>query len=304
MTLSRLPLLVSVFLGFCLFSTPGSATSSISKNLIDKIHNLEKISGGRIGLYARNIHNGHTIAYRETEQFPMGCTSKVIGVAAILKKSENHPHFLQEIIHYDEKALVPWSPITKKHVNSGMSIQALSEAAIRYSDNTAMNLLAIRLGGSKMINQYARNIGNKSFRQDHLWPEEASSGGTNNLNDSASPCDMASSLEKLTLGNELLAHGRMLLVDWLKHNTTGNSRIRAGTPKGWQVGDKTGTGDYGTTNDIGIIWPPGCSPIVAAIYYTHPNKSASQKNELIQETTRLIIDEFAQTDPCISLTRS
>nr|WCS70397.1 Class A beta-lactamase [Salmonella enterica subsp. enterica serovar Rissen] len=31
----------------------------------------------------------------------------------------------------------------------------------------------------------------------------------------------------------------------------------AGLPTSWTVGDKTGSGGYGTTNDIAVIWPQG-----------------------------------------------
>ena len=55
---------------------------------------------------------------------------------------------------------------------------------------------------------------------------------------------------------------RAQLVTWLKGNTTGAASIRAGLPTSWTVGDKTGSGDYGTTNDIAVIWPQGRAPLV------------------------------------------
>jgi beta-lactamase class A len=94
---------------------------------------------------------------------------------------------------------------------------------------------------------------------------------------------------------------REQLVTWLKNNTTGDARIRAGVPKGWIVGDKTGTGSlYGTTNDIGIIWPSKCAPIVVAIYYTNNKKDATKREDIIASVTRSLISEFAQTDRCIN----
>lgn len=41
----------------------------------------------------------------------------------------------------------------------------------------------------------------------------------------------------------------------MKGNTTGAASIQAGLPASRVVGDKTGSGDYGTTNDIAVIWP-------------------------------------------------
>jgi beta-lactamase class A len=63
-------------------------------------------------------------------------------------------------------------------------------------------------------------------------------------------------------------------------------------PKGWVVADKTGSGDFGTTNDIAIIWPPNAPPIVLAIYYTHDKKDANQQPQLLAAVTKLVVKEL------------
>jgi beta-lactamase class A len=84
---------------------------------------------------------------------------------------------------------------------------------------------------------------------------------------------MAKDLHKLAVGNVLSQSTREMLIAWLKGNTTG-----AGVPEGWTVGDKTGTGSLGTTNDIGVIWPNvGVSPIVLAIYFTQNEKDSAPR---------------------------
>ena len=70
------------------------------------------------------------------------------------------------------------------------------------------------------------------------------------------------------LGNALSASSREQLTGWLVANKTGDTRLRAGLPAGWRVGDKTGTGGDGTTNDVGILWPPGRAPIIVTAYLT------------------------------------
>lgn len=279
---------------FCL-----TALAMPNKTLNSSIAELEVNTGGKIGIYAINTANNMTLHYRGYERFPMGCTSKVMGVAAILKKSMQQPDLLQKRVNYTKADLTNWSPVTAKHLSDGMTIEALCAAAISHSDNTAMNLLVKELGGLKEINSFAQAIGNTTFRQDHGWPEEAKSGGDGNLDDSSTPKDMAESLEKLALGKVLGEAQQKLLVDWLQQNATGNHRIRAGVPKDWVVGDKTGTGDYGTTNDIAVIWPQGCAPIVLAIYYTHPDKDARMQEPIITTVTRLVVNQLAQSDLCI-----
>ena len=100
---------------------------------------------------------------------------------------------------------------------------------------------------------------------------------------------MERSLQQLALSDALALPQRKQLQTWLKSNVTGNYRIRAGLPKAWIVGDKTGTGDYGTTNDIGIIWPPKRSPIVVAIYFTQNKKNADKREDIIASVTHLLI---------------
>ena len=97
----------------------------------------------------------------------------------------------------------------------------------------------------------------------------------------------------------MAATERKQLITWMKGNTTGNNRIRAAVPKGWVVADKTGSGSYGITNDIGIIWPPKCSPIIVAIYFIQNKKDASSQDDVIASATRAVLDEFARTDQCI-----
>lgn len=85
----------------------------------------------------------------------------------------------------------------------------------------------------------------------------------------------------------------------MKGNTTGDAKIRAGVPTEWIVADKTGTGSYGVSNDIGIIWPTGCEPIIISIYSVGNKKDAPCNDNIIASVTRLVINEFAKTDECI-----
>jgi len=84
--------------------------------------------------------------------------------------------------------------------------------------------------------------------------------------DTTSPAAMLSNLRTLVLGDALAPPSRERLTAWLVGNKTGDTRLRAGLPKDWRVGDKTGSGERGTTNDVGIVWPPGRTPVLISIY--------------------------------------
>lgn len=292
---------VSSFLITCETSFAVAKMIDQSTLIQKKLAAFEASSGGRIGIYAINTANNTHLQYHANERFPTGCTSKLLGVAAILKQSMSDSSLLSQHVRYTKKDLTNWNPITEAHLATGMTIAELCAASISYSDNTAMNLLVKKMGGLEQMNDFARSIHNDSFRQDNGWPEEAFSGGKGNEKDSATPKDMATSLQKLAFTDVLAKPQRELLMSWLKATTTGDSRIRAGVPKGWIVADKTGTGaTYGTTNDIGIVWPPKCAPIIVAVYYTSNNKNAVNRYDIVASVTRVLVEAFAQDDKCIS----
>ena len=64
-------------------------------------------------------------------------------------------------------------------------------------------------------------------------------------------------------------------------------------PADWRVADKTGSGDYGTANDIGVAWPPAGAPIVMAIYFTQTVKEAPMRNDVIATAARIAATALA-----------
>ncbi|MBV9576581.1 MAG: class A beta-lactamase [Gammaproteobacteria bacterium] len=269
-----------------------------SMQLQENLGKLEKSFDGKIGVYAINTNNNQIIAYRADERFPVQSTIKLIGVAALLKRNNSDKTLLQEKIHYTKNDLMiwHWHPITGKYVANGMTLEALSEAAMSYSDNPAMNLIMKKLGGPKAITDFAHSIGNNTFNIEHY--EGNLNSNPKDTQDTSTPKDMAMSLQKLTLGNILTQSQRKLLVTWMRNNTTGYKRIRAGVPIGWVVADKTGSGDYGVTNDIGILWSPICKPIILAIYTIRNKRDAKNREDIVASTTSIVLDEFAKNSPC------
>ncbi len=286
------------FLGLIIFSM-GIAYALPNHSMIpvqNNLASLEKTFNGKIGVYAIDTNDNQIIAYRADESFPVQSTIKLIAVAALLKQSETNPRLLQEQIHYTQNDLISWHPITGKFINAGMSLQALSEAAITYSDNPAANLIIKQLGGPKAVTAFAHSIGNSSFNIEHY--EGNLNSHPNSAEDSATPQDMAMSVEKLLLGNVLTSSQKTLLITWMQNNTTAYKRIRAGVPIGWTVADKTGSGDYGIANDIGMVSSPLCKPIVLAIYTIQTQKNAIKREDIIASTTNIVMNAFAQHDAC------
>ncbi|MDB6096798.1 MAG: bla [Francisellaceae bacterium] len=280
---------------FCIGNFNAQAGNNVS--VMQQLKDLEASTEGRLGIFAINTENEHVIKYRSKEIFPLGCTSKTIGVAAVLKKSMSNPSLLSRNIRYSKDDLMEWSPITEKYISEGMTVQALCAASISLSDNTAMNLLLKSIGGIQGMNDFARSIGDFSFRQDNDWPGESFSGGVGNLKDSSTPQAMVESFRKLTMGKVLGEFQRKLLNTWLINTQTGKARIRSSIPKGWIVGNKTGTGSvYGSTNDLAIVRPPNHAPILIGIYYTSDNEKAEKREDIVSAVTKALIVEFIKND--------
>jgi len=248
---------------------------------------LETATDGRLGVFALNAGDGRQVSYRAQERFPFCSTFKVMLAGAILHHSEQTPGLLQQRIRYSHGSLVSYSPITKKHLADGMTVADLCAAAIQYSDNTAANLLIQVVGGPGAVTAFARSIGDQDFRLDR-WEPQLNTAVPGDPRDTSTPLTMARSLHALAIGDALAGGQRQQLQDWLLGNTTGATRIRAGVAADWQVGDKTGSGDYGTTNDIAVLWPPGRAPIIVAIYFTQREREAKWSNDTIAMAARIV----------------
>lgn len=253
-----------------------------------KLAVLEKNAGGRLGVALIDSADNSQVAYRGDERFPLCSTSKVMAVAAVLKKSEADDNLLQKRLAIKTSELVNYNPITEKHLNSGMTLGELSAAALQYSDNTAMNKLVGYLGGPAKVTDYARSLGDALFRLDRTEPT-LNTAIPGDARDTTTPLAMADSLRKLTLGHALKAAQRTQLIEWMKGNTTGSESIRAGLPASWSVGDKTGSGDYGSTNDIAVIWPENRAPIILVTYFTQPRQDASSRKDVLAAAARIAV---------------
>lgn len=252
------------------------------------LEDLEKNLSGRLGLFALDTGNGRRLRFRAEERFPMCSTFKFMLAAATLARSVTEPGLLAKRIPFSAADLQSYAPVCTKHLGEAMSLEDLCAAAMEYSDNTAANLLIRELGGPAEITRFARSIGDPAFRLDRIEPE-LNSAIPGDERDTTTPEAMAASLRRLVLGEALPLTPRKRLEAWLLDNKTGAGRIRAGLPADWQVGDKTGTGAFGTANDIAVLWPPHRAPIVLTIYTTRTAEKAAPRNDLLAEATRIVV---------------
>ena len=248
---------------------------------------LEGQFDARLGVYAVEIETETSISYRADERFAFASTYKALAAGAMLKQKEMDD--LDQIITYTKDDLVKYSPITEKHTDKGMSLREIVDAAIRYSDNTAGNLLFKELGGPAGFEAALREIGDTVTESERLEPD-LNLTVPGETRDTSTPRALAASLQAFAVGDMLSSEKKALLNDWLAGNTTGDHLIRAGVPEAWAVGDKSGAASYGTRNDIAIVRPPDRSPIVIAILSDRRSKDAEYDDALIAEAAKAVIN--------------
>jgi beta-lactamase class A len=260
-----------------------------SDKLARSLAALEKERGGRLGVAVADALNGKSAAYRGDERFPLCSTFKTLAAGALLARIDAGKEQLDRRIRFEPGDVVVNSPVSKSRVGGdGMPLAEICEAAITLSDNTAGNLMLASLGGPEGLTTFVRSLGDTVTRLDRKEPDlnEARPGDPR---DTTSPLAMLSDLRTLVTGNVLTPASRERLIGWLVGNKTGDARLRAGFPREWRIGDKTGSGDRGTTNDVAVIWPSaGRAPLFVSVYLTESSPEADHRNATLAAVARLV----------------
>jgi len=271
-----------------------ASTPAATNDFANRILSAEQRTGARIGVAAVDTASGKRLAYRSEERFPMCSTFKFLAAAAVLKRVDGGQQELDRFVSYDAKDILEYAPITKAHLkDGGMTLGALCAAAIEQSDNTAGNLLLDTIGGPTGLTNFARSIGDETTRLDRKEPE-LNSASPGDERDTTTPAAMCADMQRLLLGKLLSESSRQQLEDWLRQNETGSQMIRAGVPKTWTVGDKTGRCGNGATNDVAIIRPPASAPIMVAIYSMGSASSAQDRTAIVAEAARAVVESLSR----------
>lgn len=269
------------------FSAYAQKSLGTSNAVTARLKALERESGGRLGVSVLDTGSGARWGYRAGERFPMCSTFKLLAAALVLHRVDKGQEQLDRKVIVKQTDIITHSPTTSQYVGTqGITIAQLCEATVTLSDNAAGNLLLESFGGPQGLTAYTRSLGDKMTRLDRNETSlnEATPG---DKRDTTTPDAMASNIQKIVLGTALSEASRKQMTQWLLDNKTGDTRLRALLPPGWRVGDKTGTGGHGSTNDVGIFWPPGRAPIVVAAYLTETTRPAAQRDEALAKVGEL-----------------
>ncbi|MET8117066.1 class A beta-lactamase [Streptomyces prasinus] len=262
-----------------------------AKRATGDFEELERAYGARLGVYAVDTGSGREVTHNDDERFAYASTFKAFAAAAVLR--EHSPSGMDEVITYSGDDLVAHSPVTEKHVGTGMTLRELCDAAVRHSDNTAANLLFDALGGPKGLASALEEVGDTVTRVERREPE-LNQWAPGSTRDTTTPRAWAGDLRAFVLGDVLGEKERAQLTKWLRTSTTGDDLIRAGVPEDWVVGDKSGGGGaHGVRNDIAVVWPPDAAPLVMAIMSNRRTADAGYDDKLIAEAASVVIGALA-----------
>ncbi|QCB94858.1 class A beta-lactamase [Cellulomonas shaoxiangyii] len=276
-------------------STPtpsATPTAPPALDLTAALADVEARHGVRLGVHAVDTAQGRTTGHRADERFAFCSTVKPLAAAAVL--AARGVAGLDEAVPVTADDLVDFSPVTGERIGGTMTWRELGDAAVRYSDNTAGNLLLRDAGGPTGLTAYVRGIGDDVTRSDR-WEPGLNATAPGDERDTSTPRALAATYGTLVVGDALGAREREVLADWLVRNTTGDALVRAAARPGWTVGDKTGAGAYATRNDVAVVWPgplgtPEGAPVVLAILTDRPSPDAERTDAPLAEAAAVVLD--------------
>jgi beta-lactamase class A len=262
-----------------------------SPRLTAAIAALEGESGGRLGVALTDTGSGAHFGWRGAERFAMCSTFKFLLAAATLNRADRGLERLDRTVPIVQSDILANSPATEKLVGKGATVAALCQATLQLSDNAAANLLLVPLGGPAGFTRFLRAAGDPVTRLDRTEPMMNLSA-PGDPRDTTTPEAMNGDIGRFLLGHVLKPASRAQLNAWMVANKTGDNRIRAGTPSGWIVADKTGTSGKGNFNDLALLRPPGRAPILLSLYLAESKLESAASEAILARATRALLAEL------------
>ncbi len=253
---------------------------------------IEQAIGGRLGVCAIDTATGKELHHRADERFAMCSTFKWVLAAAVLQRVDRGVLSLQQRVTFGEPDLLEYAPVTRKNLTNGfMTVEALAEAIITLSDNTAANLLLPIVDGPAGLTKFMRDSGDSVTRLDRNEPL-LNTNDPGDPRDTTTPRAMAHLMRRLLCDPGFPEPQRARLISWLRASETGKNRLRAGFPPDWIVGDKTGSGQHNAINDVAIAVPPGRAPVLVAAYLSGASSTKAALEAAHARVANVVVREL------------
>jgi len=271
--------------------------TAVAERADGALKRIRKRIGGRLGVHALDSQSGKRWGLDDNSRYAMASTFKLPLAAALLWQVDRKAFTLDHSLGIARKDLLPTSPAVEAKLGAGadaMTIRELCIAVVTHSDNAAANVLLNGIGGPSALTAFFRTIGDETSRLDRNEPA-LNTNLPDDPRDTTSPRAMVDSLLRIFTQDVLSIPSRALLIDWMIASRTGLDRVRAGLPKSWNPGDKTGTGENGAFNDLVIAYPPRRRPVFVAVYMSESSLAPKDLAAAHAEIGTLVAREFAET---------
>lgn len=255
-------------------------------DLDQTIKALEERMDARIGVAIHDTGTGKIWGHRVDERFLMNSTIKVPLCAAVLSRSDVN---LAEELPVRAEDILEYAPVTEQHIGGTMTVADLCFATIDQSDNTAANLLFVRLGGPESLTAFLRGIGDDLTRSDRLEPD-LNVWSDGDPRDTTTPAAMVRSLEVMLTGDALTATARQQLVEWMRPGGVTGELMRPWVPNDWDVADKSGSGSN-TRNLIAMLTPPDGAPIFVSLSISDAEVDFATRNAALVELSAAVVQD-------------
>ena len=286
----KLPLL-ALGLSLGLLTCGPASAEDPEQRLTATIDRIEKDLDARVGLLIRDSGSDWSFSHRADEPFLMNSTFKTLLCGAVLHRVDAGDIDLDERISVQAGDILEYAPVTETMVGKTMSVGELCLATIDMSDNTAANLLIDRIGGPESVTAFLREIGDPVSRLDRREPE-VNTFTPGDLRDTTTPAAMVATMETLLTGDVLKPQSRAQLVDWMSGGGVTGALIRASTPEGWHIADKSGSGDF-NRNIVAMVTPPDRRPYFIAVFLSEAEVDFDTRNAAVIELSEAVMQVVA-----------
>jgi beta-lactamase class A len=270
--------------------SPSAASTPAPAPLARDLAELEEELDARIGVAALDTGTGESIEHRGDERWGYASTVKVFVVAELLRTTTAEQRAERVTWSSQDAAAAGYSPVTGAHVDTGLTLDELAEAALRDSDNLATNLLFDRIGGPDGLRAAFEDLGDTTTSPVRIEPDlnTVEPGSTD---DTTTPVAFTADLDAVLHDGWLSPQDAGQLVTWMTGNATGDTLVRAGAPDGWTVADKSG-GAGPLRHDVAVVTRPGRAPVVLTVLTEQEDADAGSADALVARVAAIVLDRF------------
>lgn len=296
----RLPLLL-VLLAAPLAAQPAAPRERTDAALTARLQAIVRGFHGDVGIYARHLRSGRTVAIRADELFPTASMIKVPILLTLFDQVEQGKVDLDARVPYPDTLHYRYVESTDVvgYMAAGdtLPVSELAFLMLTVSDNVAALWLQALVGGGAQVNEWLGAHGFEQTRVNSRTPgrEEARSaygwGQT-------TPREIARALVMIRQGEAVSPRASQAMYRLLTNSYWKNAALSQ-LPPTVQAASKQGFVDR-SRSEVLLVNAPGGDYVLAVITRNHADTSYREDNEgvaLIRAVSRAVYEHFNPRDP-------